>query len=378
MVAALVPSPSPSSPLAVVGFTQVPNTVLLDPTLSRDARFLYTLLLQHARPRTGYVVRVGYARLCALMDAGEDRVRHVMRELVAAGLVAQTRRGRGLVNTYRLLVTPPLSTRPTRVLEPVDSGFSLEEQEFEEDEGEFEHSTSLPCMHFPERPPEPSSPKPTPSHSPPAPALRRTSRPPLSLDPERDAILALIGDFRRELGDRATLGSTTSRALNLYRQSTVSWETFAAAVYSARAATQARTSAIKRRDERGVNKMPYLLAVLADRLGLRETPPAGVRGDDETYPEVSVLAVAKGGAGGGAKTRSACLPADFAGAVWATDGGLATRREFWGRMAAETGIGDLRAYCRACGRPPRYDDLAWSVGYVRERRGETRGDRGGR
>ncbi len=75
MVAALVPSPSPSPPLAVVGFTQVPNTVLLDPTLSRDARFLYTLLLQHARPRTGYVVRVGYARLCALMDAGEDLVR---------------------------------------------------------------------------------------------------------------------------------------------------------------------------------------------------------------------------------------------------------------------------------------------------------------
>ncbi len=116
MVAALVPSPSPSSSLAVVGFTQVPNTVLLDPALSRDARFLYALLLQHARPRTGYVVRVGYARLCALMDAGEDRVRQVMRELVAAGCVAQTRRGSGLVNTYRLLVTAPPSTQRQRVL----------------------------------------------------------------------------------------------------------------------------------------------------------------------------------------------------------------------------------------------------------------------
>ncbi len=363
MVAALQFSSSPSPPLAVVGFTQVPNTVLLDPTLSRDARFLYTLLLQHARPRTGYVVRVGYVRLCALMDASEDLVRRTMRELVAAGIVAQTRRGRGLVNIYRLLVTPPPSTRSARVQEPGESGFSVEEQELEEQGAAFEYSTSPLCMNVSERPLDSAPEEAGCPVSPPDLAPRTVPRPPISLDPERDAMLALIGDFRRELGDRATVGSTTSRALNLYRQSDVSWEAFVTAVYSARAVTQARTSAIKKRDERGVNKMPYMLTVLADRLGLRETPTAGVRGDDETYPGVSVLAVAKGGAGGGAMTPSA-----FAGAVWPTDGGLATRREFWGRMAVETGISDLRAYCRACGRPPRYDDLAWSVGYVRERR----------
>jgi len=367
MVAALVPSPSPSSPLAVVGFTQIPNTVLLDRTLSRDARFLYTLLLQHARPRTGYVVRVGYARLCALMDAGEDFVRRTMHELVAAGLVEQTRRGRGLVNIYRLLATPPLSTRPARVLEPGERGFSVEEHAIEEDEGEFDYSTPPPCMNVSERPVGSSSSGPRRSVPPPDPAPRKTPRPLALPDPERDAVLSLIGDLRRELGDRATLGSTTSRALNLYRQSDVSWEAFVTAVYSARAATQARTSAIRRRDERGVNKMPYMLAVLADRLGLWETPTAGVRGDDETYPGVPVMAMADGG--GGAMTSSACLPADPAGAA---------RRAFWGRMAAETGIGDLRAYCRACGRPPRYDDLARSVGYVRERREGARGDGGGR
>ncbi len=280
MVAALQASLSPSPPLAVVGFTQVPNTVLLDPTLSRDARFLYTLLLQHARPRTGYIVRVGYTRLCALMDAGEDRVRHVMRELLDAGLVAQTRRGRGLVNTYRLLVTPPPSTRPARGQEPGNSGFSVEEQAIEEDEGEFDYSTAPPRMNISERPLGPSSAEPRRSLPSPAPAPRRTSHPPVSLDPERDAVLALIGDFRRELGDRATLGSTTSRALNLYRQSGVAWEEFVAAVYSARAMTQARTSGIKNRDERGVNKMPYLLAVLTDRLGLREAGAKTI----ETYP----------------------------------------------------------------------------------------------
>ena len=371
MVAALQPSPSPSPPHAVVGFTQVPNTVLLDPTLSRDARFLYTLLLQHARPRTGYVVRVGYARLCALMDAGEDLVRQVMRELVAAGFVEQTRRGRGLVNTYRLLVTPPPSTRSARVLEPGERGFSVEEQEIEEDEGEFEHSIAPPSINFPDRSPRPSSPEPGPSLSPPDPAPRRTARPHALADPERDAVLALIGDLRRELGDRATLGSTTSRTLTLYRQSGVAWEAFIAAVYSARAATQARTSAIKRRDDRGVNKMPYMLAVLADLLGLRESPTAGASGGDVTYPRVSAVAMENVGCGAmpPSATPSAHLPADPAGAA---------RRAFWDQMAVETGIGDLRAYCRACGRPPRYDDLARSVEYVREHRGGANGYGGGR
>ena len=367
MVAALQSSSSPSSPLAVVGFTQVPNTVLLDPALSRDARFLYTLLLQHARPRTGYVVRVGYARLCALMDAGEDLVRRTMHELVAAGLVEKIRRGRGLVNTYRLLVTPPLSTRPARVLEPGERGFSVEEQTIEEDEGAFEHSIAPPCLHVPEQSPEPSSPKPIPSSSPPDPAPRRTARPLALPVPERDAVVTLIGDLRRELGDRATLGSTTSRALTLYRQSDVSWDAFVTAVYSARAATQARTSAIRKRDEEGVNKMPYMLAVLADRLGLREPPMAGAERESGTYP--GVLAVTMEDGEGGMVAPPSHLSADPAGA---------TRRAFWGRMAVETGIGDLRAYCRACGRPPCYDDLARSVGYVRERRGGARGQGGGR
>jgi len=243
----------------------------MDTALSRDARFLYTLLLQHARPRTGYVVRVGYARLCTLMDAGEDLVRRVMHELVAAGLVEQTRRGRGLVNTYRLLVTAPSRPRQERDQEPGETGFSVEEQRIEEDEGGFEYSNDPSPLHVVEQtlpvPAARSVAAPV-SSSHPAP---RSVTPP---DPVRDAILVLIGDFRRELGDRATIGSTTSRALNLYRQSGAAWEEFVAAVYSARAMTQARTSAIKKRDEQGVNKMPYMLAVLTDRLGLREAPSA--------------------------------------------------------------------------------------------------------
>jgi len=113
--------------------------------------------------------------------------------------------------------------------------------------------------------------------------------------------------------------------------------------------------------------MPYMLAVLADRLGLRETPREGAEREGWTYPGISAMGMA--GVRGGEMVSPAPLPADPAGAA---------RREFWGRMAVETGIGDLRAYCRACGRPPRYDDLARSVSYVRERRGGASGYGDGR
>jgi len=115
--------------------------------------------------------------------------------------------------------------------------------------------------------------------------------------------------------------------------------------------------------------------VLADRLGLRETPREMTQGEGETYPGALVVAIEDVGCG--AMALPTRLPADPEVAALSADGGLTTRREFWGRMAVETGIGDLRAYCRACGRPPRYDDLARSVGYVRERREEARGDGGG-
>jgi len=141
--------------------------------------------------------------------------------------------------------------------------------------------------------------------------------------------------------------------------------------------TQARSSAIRRRDERGVNKMPYMLAVPADRLGLRDTPREGAQGSEETYPKVPVPVVAMADVGRGVIAPPARLPADAGIAALSADGHLATQRVFWARMAAETGIGDLRAIVRLRASP-RYDDLARSVGYVRERRGETRGQGGGR
>ena len=348
--------PHASASLAVVGFTQVPNTVVVDTALSRDARFLYIVLLEHARARTGYRVRVGYARLCLLMDAGEDLVRRAMAALVDAGLVAQERRGRGLVNEYRLCVTVPPKTRHGRVPEPDETGFSLEEQEDEEQGDQFELSSAPPRTVFAADSAPASSPastpplvSPTPSDAPAPPTS------PALPDPARDAVLALVGDVRRELGDRATVGSTTSRAHNLWRSSGATWEEFAAAVYSARAATQARTGAIRDRDATGAHKMGYFFAVLADRLGMRAAPVAP--------PAPEIVAIPP------EATRTPHPPVPRAAPPLsppeARDG---ERAAFWERLRAETGIGDLKAYCQACGRPPVYDDLARSVGIVRQRR----------
>jgi len=357
-IAAPAAPPHASEALAVVGFTQVPNTVVVNTALSPHARFLYIVLLEHARARTGYRVRVGYARLCLLMDAGEDLVRRAMAALVDAGLVEQARRGRGLVNEYRLCVTVPPKTRPCRVPEPDETGFSVEEQEDEEQGDQFEFSSApTPTVFAVDPAPTPASTSapmpPTPSDAP-APPAPPVSPQPLP-DPARDAVLALVGDMRRELGDRATVDSTTSRARNLWRSSGATWEEFATAVYSARAATQARTGAIRDRDATGAHKMGYFFAVLADRLGMRAAPmppPA---------PEPVVLCA----------EPSATPPPPVPHATpplpppEAPDG---ERAAFWERLRAETGIGDLQAYCQACGRPPVYDDLARSVGIVRQRR----------
>jgi len=345
--------PRPSASLATVGFTQVPNTVVVNTALPRDARFLYIVLLEHARAHTGYRVRVGYARLCLLMDAGEDLVRRAMAVLVDAGLVEQARRGRGLVNEYRLCVTVPPKTRPCRVPEPDETGFSVEEQEDEEQGDQFEFSsapalTALTANPAPTPTSAPVSPTPSDSPTPPAPPQ------PLP-DPARDAVQALVGDMRRELGDRATVGSTTSRAHNLWQASGATWEEFTAAVYGARAATQARTGAIRDRDARGAHKMGYFFAVLADRLGMRAAPVA------PPTPEPVATRTEP------PRTPPAPVPraAPMLSAPEARDG---ERAAFWERLRAETGIGDLTAYCQACGRPPVYDDVARSVGIVRQRR----------
>ncbi len=100
--------------------------------------------------------------------------------------------------------------------------------------------------------------------------------------------------------------------------------------------------------------MGYFFAVLADRLGMRAAPVP------PPPPEPVVLCAEPSVMPPPPVPRAASLPPP----PEACDG---ERAAFWERLRAETGIGDLKAYCRACGRPPVYDDLARSLQIARER-----------
>ena len=83
------------------GFTPLPNQVLLDARLSRDARLLYALLQYHARGDGRCFP--SHATLAAELGGGETALRAYLRELIDAGLVGQRRRGQGRTNMYVLL-----------------------------------------------------------------------------------------------------------------------------------------------------------------------------------------------------------------------------------------------------------------------------------
>jgi Bacteriophage replication protein O len=87
---------------------------------------------------------------------------------------------------------------------------------------------------------------------------------------ERDGILSRIEQFAQEFGDRASLKSSTSRAYNLFRRSGLSHEQFMHCLWEARAITKERISGAGGRHITA--KMGYFFSVLAERLGLQNTP----------------------------------------------------------------------------------------------------------
>lgn len=94
-------------------------------------------------------------------------------------------------------------------------------------------------------------------------------------DDDRMTLMAYVEDLARELNDQAPLSSTTTRMVNLYRASGLDMDTFIIRLMQARAITQEKTSNIRTRAE-GIGPKPkvaYMLAVLADLLGLRDEQP---------------------------------------------------------------------------------------------------------
>lgn len=251
MVASMVAS----LPVPVHGFTQVPNSVLLNTSLSKNARFLYSILMQHGRASSGYSVFPSYARLCLLMSVSEPTARKAMLELRTAGLVVQKRRGQGRSNRYFLMVRPKESCPLER-----NAGWAKEDEDEEHQEVSLEISrakhqevVSLDTREVTEEPQAPSR-SPAPTHL---------------VDEARMQIFPYIKDISREMHDESSLTATTTRAVRIFHRSNVSIDQFQGHLLMARQRTQEKSASIKKQYKDGTKaKVPYFFAVLEKSLGL--------------------------------------------------------------------------------------------------------------
>jgi hypothetical protein len=328
-----------SHPQPARGFTALPNAVLLNTHLTRDARLLYALLLHHAR-QTGRCYP-SHATLAAELGASETMVRTYLRALTAAGLITTRRRGQGRTNLYMLrpvgatAAEAGTSSRPTTVADPAsvsapradssDAGVvralhvaksaeaALPEPQqtaSEEDRAEqdivnaaardrlerasyrvpAEQDRRCRVPHALAAGTEPSAgPRPEPR------AAAGEPTPPVSAPVQfhvLPAVRAAIGALRRELGDQASFGATLARATNLLHSAALPVPTFLALLEEARRLTLARTDHIQARcvGADGAprrNLLPYCFAVLEDRLRQvaalprpSALPPPGAGGGD--------------------------------------------------------------------------------------------------
>jgi phage replication O-like protein O len=95
-------------------------------------------------------------------------------------------------------------------------------------------------------------------------------------DEDRQVILDLLADFRREFNDQATLKQSVSRAYNLMQRSNLEMSTFTSRMYEARAITKERSASITgvlsgNTSLSAKNKMAYWFSVLEDLCGLKPT-----------------------------------------------------------------------------------------------------------
>ena len=87
-------------PVSRGGFTQVPNFILRDGTLSLGAKVAYSMFLHFAWNNESCFP--GQDRLAQHMGMSVSRASFFIKELEAAGLIEITRRGQGKTNLYRV------------------------------------------------------------------------------------------------------------------------------------------------------------------------------------------------------------------------------------------------------------------------------------
>ena len=92
-----------ADPVTRHGFTQVPNVILTDKSLSVGGKLAYAMLLKYAWNDDACFP--GQQKLAIDIGAGERSVRTYLKELEEAGFLEVTQRGLGKTNLYRLHLT---------------------------------------------------------------------------------------------------------------------------------------------------------------------------------------------------------------------------------------------------------------------------------
>lgn len=92
-----------ADPVTRHGFTQVPNFILTNKSLSVGAKLAYAMLLKYAW--TDRACYPGQKKLAEDIGSGERSVRTYLKELEDAQFLEVTQRGLGKTNHYLLHVT---------------------------------------------------------------------------------------------------------------------------------------------------------------------------------------------------------------------------------------------------------------------------------
>ncbi len=104
-------------PVVRGGFTQVPNFILKDGSLSLGAKVSYAMFLHYAWNNDSCFP--GQDRLAKDMGMSRSRVTEYIGELEAAGLVAITRRGQGKTNLYTIKFVVKKRAGGTKILKSI-------------------------------------------------------------------------------------------------------------------------------------------------------------------------------------------------------------------------------------------------------------------
>lgn len=99
-------------PVSAHGFTQVPNVILEDPSLSLGAKMCYAMLLRYAWQKESCFP--GQEALAEGLGISRRSVVTFLKELEHSGYVEKTRRGLGKTNVYVLHCRVVRKRRGTR------------------------------------------------------------------------------------------------------------------------------------------------------------------------------------------------------------------------------------------------------------------------